>query len=259
MTETFCVHALKTRILVTGDDLVEVLVESAQESTAVKFHDGDVVVIAETALATVEGAVIALDDVEPSPLAEELGARHALDPRVAQVVLDESDRVVGGIDGFLLCIKNGTLLPNAGVDASNAPPGHVTPLPRDPDGSARRIRAGLEARTGVRLGVLIADSRTHAMRLGSSGVAIGCAGVPSVVDERGRTDLYGRVLQVTKRAVADSIVSAAELVMGEADEAVPAALVRGIGLPVGDWSGIEGIAAEECLFMGAIRSARDEE
>ncbi|HOT95064.1 MAG TPA: coenzyme F420-0:L-glutamate ligase [Methanoregulaceae archaeon] len=259
MTRAFSVHAIQTRILETGDDLVEVLIGAVQQSTAGGFQDGDVLVIAETALATVEGAVIALEGVRPSRRAEELGARHALDPRVVQVVLDESDRVVGGIDGFLLCIKNGTLLPNAGVDASNAPPGHVTPLPRDPDGSARRIRAGLEARTGARLGVLIADSRTHAMRLGSSGVAIGCAGIPSVIDERGRTDLFGRVLQVTKRAVADCIVSAAELVMGEADEAVPAALVRGTGIPIGDWSGVEGITAEECLFMGAMRAGNREE
>lgn len=259
MTNSFCVHALTTRVLGPGDDLIEALVESVRESTAREFREGDVVVIAETALATVEGAVIALDSIAPSPEAKDLGARYALDPRVAQVVLDESDRVVGGIDGFLLCLKNGTLLPNAGVDASNAPPGHVTPLPRDPDESARRIRLELEALTGVGLGVLIADSRTHAMRLGSSGVAIGCAGIPSVVDERGRTDLFGRVLQVTKRAVADSIVSAAELVMGEADEAVPAALVRGIGLPIGDWIGIEGIAAEDCLFMGALRAAQDSE
>ena len=259
MTRTFSVHALGTRILVPGDDLVGALLGAVARSSAGAFRDGDVVVVAETAIATVEGAVIALDGVEPSPEAVALGARHSIDPRVAQVVLDESDRVVGGIDGFLLCLKNGTLLPNAGVDASNAPPGHVTPLPRDPDASARRLRAGLEERTNVHLGVLIADSRTHAMRLGSSGVAIGCAGVPSVLDERGRTDLYGRVLQVTKRAVADDIVSAAELVMGEADEAVPAALVRGLDLPIGDWSGVEGIAADECLFMGALRSGYREE
>jgi coenzyme F420-0:L-glutamate ligase len=253
VTAAFSVHALGTRVLVPGDDLAGVLLDAVARTDAGAFRDGDVVVVAETAVATVEGSVIALDSVEPSAEAAALGARYSLDPRVAQVVLDESDRVVGGIDGFLLCLKNGTLLPNAGVDASNAPPGHVTPLPRDPDGSASRLRAELERRAGVRLGVVVADSRTHAMRLGCSGVAIGCAGIRAVVDERGRTDLYGRVLEVTKRAVADNIVSAAELVMGEADEAVPAALVRGLDLPIGDWAGVEGIAADECLFMGALR------
>ncbi len=254
MTSAFAVHALGTPLLVPGDDLAGALLDAVARTDAGAFRDGDVVVVAETAVATVEGSVIRLDQVMPSAEADALGRRYAIDPRVAQVVLEESDRVVGGIDGFLLCLKNGTLLPNAGVDASNAPPGHITPLPRDSDDSAVRLRTELEARAGVRLGVIVADSRTHAMRLGCSGVAIGCAGIRAVIDERGRKDLYGRVLEVTKRAVADNIVSAAELVMGEADEAVPAALVRGLDLPIGDWTGVEGIAADECLFMGALRS-----
>ena len=108
------------------------------------------------------------------------------------------------------------------------------------------------------MGVIIADSRTHAMRLGCSGVAIGCAGINAVIDDRGRSDLFGRKLEVTKRAVADNIVSAAELVMGEADECTPAAIIRGIGLPISDQVGIESIAADECLFMGVLRNSSPE-
>jgi F420-0:gamma-glutamyl ligase len=96
------------------------------------------------------------------------------------------------------------------------------------------------------------------MRSGCSGVAIGCAGITAVIDDRGRSDLFGRKLEVTKRAVADNIASAAELVMGEADEGVPAAIVRGLGLPISDDAvGIESIAAEDCLFMGLLKSARE--
>jgi coenzyme F420-0:L-glutamate ligase len=180
-----------------------------------------------------------------------------MDPATAEVVLRESDSIVGGISGFLLCMKGGTLLPNAGVDASNAPPGCVTPLPVNPDESARTIRQAVERATGAKIGVIIADSRTHAMRCGCSGVAIGCAGIPSVIDDRGRSDLFGRKLEVTKRAVADNIASAAELVMGEADECIPAAVIRGIGLPVSDDSiGVESIAADECLFMGVFAKGR---
>lgn len=252
MTTAFSVYALGTPVLVPGDDLARALLDSVARTDAGALRDGDVVVVAETAVATVEGSVIALNRVVSSAEAEALGREYAIDPRVVQVVIDESDQIVGGINGFLLCLKNGTLLPNAGVDGSNAPLGHVTPLPRDPDASAARLREALEERSGVGLAVVVADSRTHAMRLGCSGVAIGCAGITAVIDERGRTDLYGRVLQVTKRAVADNIVSAAELVMGEADESVPAALVRGLGLPIGDWVGVEGIAADECLFMGVL-------
>jgi coenzyme F420-0:L-glutamate ligase len=152
-------------------------------------------------------------------------------------------------------MKKGTLLPNAGIDASNAPAGSVVLLPLDPDASAARIRSAIAERTGVDLGVIIVDSRTHAMRLGCSGVAIGCSGIPSVIDERGRKDLFGRELQVTKRAVADCIASAAELVMGEADECVPAAVIRGIGLPIGDYNGVATIDASECLFMGVALHA----
>jgi F420-0:gamma-glutamyl ligase len=127
----------------------------------------------------------------------------------------------------------------------------------NPDESARTIRQGVERATGAKIGVIIADSRTHAMRCGCSGVAIGCAGIPSVIDDRGRSDLFGRKLEVTKRAVADNIASAAELVMGEADECIPAAVIRGIGLPVSDDSiGVESIAADECLFMGIFAKGR---
>ena len=123
--------------------------------------------------------MVRLDTVTPSPHAQELAERYHMDPRTVEVVLVESDEVVGGIPGFLLCMKQGTLLPNAGVDASNAPPGCIVPLPKDPDASAIHIKDEMPA-VHARIGVIIADSRTHAMRLGCSGVAIGCAGITSV-------------------------------------------------------------------------------
>jgi len=217
------------------------------------FKDGDILVLAETAVATAEGNVIPLSTITPSVWAEKLAAQYQMDPRVVEVVLRETDSIVGGISGFLLCMKNGTLLPNAGVDASNAPLGCVTPLPENPDQSALAIKKAIEIRCNVRIGVIIADSRTHAMRRGCSGVAIGAAGITAVIDDRGRSDLFGRTLEVTKRAVADNIASAAELVMGEADESTPGAIIRGLGVPIGDQTGVETISAEECLFMGLLR------
>jgi coenzyme F420-0:L-glutamate ligase len=207
-------------------------------------------------VATAEGNVVRLSDVTPTGKAVEMAEKYQMDPRIVEVVLHESDSVVGGIPGFLLCMKNGTLLPNAGVDASNAPAGCVTPLPVDADKSALAMKDAIKRRCGADIGVIIADSRTHAMRLGCSGVAIGAAGIPAVIDDRGRSDLFGRKLEVTKRAVADNIASAAELVMGEADECTPAAIIRGTGLPIGDHLGVETIDATECLFMGAFRKNR---
>ena len=258
MNSSYQVFAIPTGIIASGEPIAERVIAAA-EKTCGGFEEGDILVLAETAVATAEGNVVRLAGVNPTPRAVELGEKYGIDPRTAEVVLQESDSIVGGIPGFLLCMKGGTLLPNAGVDASNAPPGCVTPLPADPDQSALSIRKTIEDRTGVRVGVIIADSRTHAMRLGCSGVAIGSAGIPSVIDDRGRSDLFGRKLEVTKRAIADNIASAAELVMGEADECTPAAIIRGIGLPIGDHHrGIDTIDATECLFMGAFAKSRTE-
>lgn len=252
MNTSFEVFGLSTGIIHSGDSIGKRAADAADMQCG-GILEGDILVFAETAVATDEGNIIDLSTIIPSPRAEELGRKYQMDPCTAEVVLRESDSIVGGIPGFLLCMKAGTLLPNAGVDASNAPTGCVTPLPKNPDQSALAIKALIERRYGVKVGVIIADSRTHAMRLGCSGVAIGCAGITAVIDDRGRNDLFGRKLEVTKRAVADNIVSAAELVMGEADECTPAAIIRGIGLPIGEQVGIESIAADECLFMGVLR------
>jgi coenzyme F420-0:L-glutamate ligase/coenzyme F420-1:gamma-L-glutamate ligase len=258
VTDSFSVFGLRTGIIRPGDAIADIIAGTAARSRCGPFRDGDVCVIAETAVATAEGRLIELAMVIPSEEAEELARKYGMDPGVVEVVLRESDTVVGGIPGFLVCMKHGTLLPNAGVDASNAPPGTLAPLPEAPDRSACLIRERIREICGANIGVIIADSRTHPMRVGCSGVAIGCAGIPSVIDDRGRSDLFGRKLEVTKRAIADNVASAAEIVMGEADECTPAAVVRGLGLPVGDRSGIEEIDAADCLFMGLFQRSRDE-
>ncbi|MCE5297905.1 MAG: coenzyme F420-0:L-glutamate ligase [Methanoregulaceae archaeon] len=249
---SFLTVGIRTRIIHAGDDLVEALLGGILQTDAGCFAEGDIVVLAESAVATSEGRIVCLDTVRPGQESVRLGERHGIDPRLVEVVKRESDEIVGGIPGHLLCMKGGTLLPNAGVDASNAPPGCVVLLPKDPDRSARTIREEIGSRTGTRVGVIIADSRTHAMRSGCSGVAIGCSGLPSVIDVRGRSDLFGRPLEVTRQALADNIASAAEIVRGEADESTPAALIRGLGIPIGDYEGVESIAAEDCLFMGLL-------
>jgi coenzyme F420-0:L-glutamate ligase / coenzyme F420-1:gamma-L-glutamate ligase len=259
MKDNYSVTGIHTGIIHPGDDIVSAILDTKEIADLGGLKEGDVIVIAESALATSESRLIRLADIIPSDRALDLGRRYGMDPREVEVVINESDSIVGGIQGFLLCMKNGTLLPNAGVDASNAPPGYLVPLPEDPDRSAVSIRDGIRKRKGIRTGVIIADSRTHAMRVGCSGVAIGCAGIASVIDDRGRHDLFGRQLEVTKRAVADNIATAAELVMGEADECTPAAVIRGLGLPMTEQFGIEEIAAQDCLFMGTLMNIRNED
>lgn len=253
MTQPFCIYPVQTRLIMPGDDITGAILLSAIENVPGGIQDEDIIVLAESAVATAENRVINLDSVNPGTEASRLAEQYRMDPRVAQLVIDESDSIVGGIDGFILSMTHGTLLPNAGIDASNAPPGTVVLLPQDPDKSAAVIRNAIKARTGKNTGIIIADSRTHAMRVGCSGVAIGVSGVQAILDERGRTDLFGKVLHVTQRAVADNIASAAELVMGEADERTPAALVRGLVLKTGDYTGIETMVPEDCLFMGTMK------
>ncbi|MDD1711848.1 MAG: coenzyme F420-0:L-glutamate ligase, partial [Methanoregulaceae archaeon] len=151
MTTAFCVYGFRTGIIREGDSLVDALLAGICQTEASSFRDGDVVVLAETAVATAEGSVVDLASVVPCENSLRLGDRYGIDPRLVEVVTRESDEVVGGIPGHLLCMKGGTLLPNAGVDASNAPAGCVTPLPADPDGSARAIRQVVEQVTGAKI------------------------------------------------------------------------------------------------------------
>ncbi|WOF16541.1 coenzyme F420-0:L-glutamate ligase [Methanoplanus sp. FWC-SCC4] len=253
MVSSFQVFGIKTGLLKPGDNFAEILIDEAKQAGG--LLDGDIIVIAESALATAEGAVVRLKDVIPSKEALEYSKKYGIEERLAEVVIQESDSIVGGIPGFLLSMKNGTLLPNAGIDGSNAPPGAVVTLPKDPDKSARKIHDEILLKTGINTGIIVADSRTHAMRLGCSGVAIGCYGMTAVTDERGKTDLFGRELEVTQLAIADSIASAAELTMGEANECTPAAIVRGLSRYLSDESGIEGIEPSKCLFMGVAMKA----
>ncbi|MDD1729095.1 MAG: coenzyme F420-0:L-glutamate ligase [Methanospirillum sp.] len=251
MVQSCSLFGIKTGLIHQGEEILP-LIYGGMESQNLEFTDGDILVIAESALATSEGRLVQLDEQKPSPEAEELAAQYQLDPRLAEVVLRESDEIVGGIPGFLLCTSRGNLLPNAGVDGSNAPEGMVSLLPADPNVSAYKLRQEIGQTTGKSVAVLVIDSRTHPMRYGCSGVALGCSGIPSVLDERGRKDLFGRELKVTRRALADNIASAAELLMGEADEGIPVVLVRGLDIQVGEFEGVEQISADECLFMGII-------
>jgi coenzyme F420-0:L-glutamate ligase len=180
-----------------------------------------------------------------------------MDPREVEIVLRESDEIIGGIHGFLLCMKGGTLLPNAGVDNSNAPQGCLVPLPADSNASANRIRNEIRERSRAEVGVIIADSRVHPMRSGCCGIAIGCAGISAVLDTHRRNDSTENNRFGKELADADCIASAAELVMGESDEGIPCAIVRGLGLPINDRSGVPVIDVNDCIFMKAVSERRE--
>lgn len=215
-----------------GDDLVSLLSAAIDRAGIVPVAQ-DIVVVAQKIVSKAEGRLAPLDRVTPSAKAEELAGITGKDARQLQLVLDESEEVLRAKRNVIVVEHRlGLVMANAGIDRSNVDqsgPGEtVLLLPVDPDASARRIRDGLEARYGVTLGVIVTDSFGRAWRLGTVGIAIGAAGVPSLVDQRGEPDMNGRALEVTETAFADSVASAAVLTMGEAAEGTPAALVRGL-------------------------------
>jgi len=177
-----------------------------------------------------EGNVRLLSDVQPGERARELAAEHRKDPRLVQVVLDESAEVIRAVDGTLICVTHhGFVCANAGVDQSNASgqSGEVVLLPEQPDRSAAALRAGIEGARGVRPAVVIADSFGRAWRLGQTDVAIGAAGLDPLDQWIGRIDAFGRELHVTSIAVADSIAASADLARAK-DSLEPVVLVRGV-------------------------------
>jgi len=196
---------------------------------AVRLEDGDVVVIAQKAVSKAEGRVLRLDEVEPSEAARRLAADH--DPRQLEVILREAKRIVRSRPPLVIAeTRHGFVCASAGVDASNAPePGTLVLLPLDPDASATRLRARLTELTGRAVGVVVSDSFGRAWRLGTTDVAIGAAGVRTLLDLRGRHDRIGYELRTTQIAVADEIAGAAELVMRKT-AGVPGAIVRGLDL-----------------------------
>jgi coenzyme F420-0:L-glutamate ligase/coenzyme F420-1:gamma-L-glutamate ligase len=216
-----------------GDDLAGTLAE-ALRSGGVGMQDGDILVLAQKIVSKVENRYVEMRDVVPSPQAEELAARTGKDPRHVEVVLSESQEVVKtGPHVIVTAHRLGFVMANAGVDESNiehGEGGRLLLLPKDPDASAAALKQALDAAFGVSCGVVINDSFGRPWRNGVTGVAIGAAGVPSLVSRIGDADLFGRVLKVTEIATADEIAAAASLLMGQAGEGVPAVLIRGLSI-----------------------------
>jgi coenzyme F420-0:L-glutamate ligase/coenzyme F420-1:gamma-L-glutamate ligase len=217
---------IQTPIIHPGDNLVDIVRSTlAQQGFSLAHHD--ILVIAETVVATAQNRIRKLSLVEVSSRAQELSERYELEAPLAQLILDEADEVLGGIPQVLLTIKDNTLMANAGIDRSNAPAEHVVLLPSNPTKTAWQIKTELEATTGHELGVIIADSRTQPLRLGTVGLAVAVAGIEPIKDFRGQPDLFGRPLRITRSAIADNLASAAQILLGEANERVPLVVIRG--------------------------------
>jgi coenzyme F420-0:L-glutamate ligase/coenzyme F420-1:gamma-L-glutamate ligase len=193
----------------------------------------DIVVVAQKIVSKSEGRLRDLAEVSPGDDARRIAGATGREPEHIELILAESTEILRAHPAAVIARhRTGHVLANAGIDASNVEGGEqgsVLLWPEDPDASARGIREEIEALTGVRPGLIIADSMGRAWRVGTVGTAIGCAGIVAVDDRRGQADLFGRVLQATIVAIADSIAAMATLAMGEGAEGTPAAIVRGAG------------------------------
>jgi len=234
--------------LVKAGDNVADLIVAGLSASGLALQPGDVIAIAQKIVSKAEGRTIDLRGVTPSPRALALAEEVDKDPRLVELILTESTEVVRHRKGVLVVAhRNGTVLANAGIDASNVGGGDesVLLLPQDCDRSCRDIRTRLAVRTGIEVGVLIIDSLGRAWRNGTVGAALGAAGLPALLDLRGKPDLFGRTLKSTQVGVADEIAAAASLLMGQADEGTPVVLVRGLELPEREGSAAELIRARE--------------
>jgi coenzyme F420-0:L-glutamate ligase/coenzyme F420-1:gamma-L-glutamate ligase len=243
MPSELTITALKGVPLVEeGDDLAAIAL-AAYGASGLAPADGDVLVVAQKIVSKAEGRLVDVSKVEPSQEAVALAAEVDKDPRFVEIVLSESKRIVRMRRGLLIAEhRRGWVMANAGIDHSNvAPPDgteRVLLLPLDPDASAEALRRGLGAATGKRIAIIISDSFGRPFRRGTVGIALGAAGLPAVIDWRGHPDLFGRILEVTETGFADEIAAAASLLQGQADEAMPIVLVRGLA-----WSAPDAPAA----------------
>ena len=222
------------------------------------YKDNDVLVISSKFISMSEGAVVNLQDVRVGKKARLLAARYHMEPKIAELVLRESDYIVRGVPGFLLAIKDGMISPNAGIDKSNVPKGFAILYPRNAFVTAERLRKKFLSR-GIKVGIAIADSRLMPTRIGTTGVAIACAGFEPVEDLRGRKDLFDNVLKYTFKAVADSLATMGVAIMGESDESIPAAVVRGFKVIWSDrklsWKDMA-VDPSQDIYLRAVRGVR---
>jgi coenzyme F420-0:L-glutamate ligase len=248
------------KLIEEDDDFFSILEKSLKVSD-IELKDDDILVIASKIVAVTEGSTVSFSSVNPTDEAVKLAQDAHMEPEFAQVILDESNyNYTGVVPGAITTINKYGLLANAGADQSNAGEERIILLPRDCKKSAEVIHGYLLDKMKKFVGVIIADSRTTPLRLGTVGCALATFGFLPIHDERGRNDLFGRPMHITVRAIADQLATAAEIVMGETDEMIPFAIIR--GFPMIRISKDEEmdlntlISAEECMFIGPfIRKA----
>lgn len=239
-------------------DLASVLLRELRKNRVV-LREKDILVVSSKFAAISQGRLVWLDRVLVTPKAMRLSSLYGLRAELAQIVLDESNEILGGVPGYLLGMSEGILAPNAGIDLSNVPTGFAVLQPTEPENLSNRLMLEIRSNCNIhKLGVILSDSRITPTRLGTVGIAVASSGILKTIDLRGASDLFGKKLKVTLRAIADQVATAAQLCMGESTEAVPAVLVRGVDAafvrPKSDLEKRSNIALDKCLIISGLRN-----
>ena len=215
-------------LIMKGDDLAKLICNAAKKQNT-SIQEKDVIIITHVAVSKAEGNIVNLDEVSPSELAKEIAQKTGKEPAVVEVILRETKEIVRlGPNSLITETKNGIVCANAGVDRSNVEgERNVVLLPKNPDASAQKIMQKIKSLTGYDVAVIVSDTHGRPLRMGEINVAIGVAGIKPIRDRRGEKDLFGYVLRIKQTAVADELASAAELVIGQANEGIPVAIIRG--------------------------------
>ena len=237
---------LKSRVISVNDDVFAVFCSALAESHETLKNE-DILVITSKVVALEQGRVINLLTYPVRPDAPALAKEAQIDPVFASLITNESEMILGGVRGAFLTLSNGILQANAGIDKSNAGPHQAILLPAEPQKYAENFVSKIAQKYNIRVGVLVIDSVTRPLRRGTTGMCIGAAGVPAVIDERGRTDLFGYTMHITTRAIADNIASGANIVMGETDESTPFCIVR--GFPIDEINSSHKVLLPEDMFI----------
>lgn len=249
----------KSPIIVLGDRVIDVFCNILHEE---KFNleEGDLVIIASKVIAVEQKRIIDLNSVIASDKAKNLASKANLSPQFVELILKESDSIIGAVPGALLTLRNGDVNANAGVDKSNAGLNKAILLPDKPDEFSKTFKQELEKRLKVSsLGIIVADSTTRPLRIGTVGLAIGSAGFPAIADIRGEKDLFGYEMKITLRNLADNIASGANILMGESSESIPFVVVRGLKSLINKYHWNDRaisdlrIEPEKCLFFGNMK------
>jgi coenzyme F420-0:L-glutamate ligase/coenzyme F420-1:gamma-L-glutamate ligase len=221
--------AVENLPLITKGDNIAELIYNAVEKQNTPIKEKDVIVITHVAVSKAEGNVVNLDDISPSDRAKEIAQQTSKEPALVEAVLRETKEIVRiGPNSIITETRKGIVCANAGVDRSNIEgERNVVLLPKDPDSSAQKIRREIKRLTGCDVAVIISDTHGRPFRMGEINVAIGVAGIKPIRDRRGEKDLFGYVLRIKQTSIADELASAAELVIGQANEGIPVAIIRG--------------------------------